>query len=62
MSKEFCLEKKNSLTTIFDSNYTMYYNEVKKGDLTTEKKNNKKVVVMSNWGTRFSNVCVTALS
>ena len=62
MSKEFCLEKKKSRTTILDSNYTIYYNEVKKGDLTTKKKNNKKIVVMSNWATRFSNICVTVLS
>ena len=55
-------EKKNSWTTIFDWNYTIYYSEVKKGDLTTKKKNNKKIVVMSNWATRFSNTCVTVLS
>ena len=62
MSKEVCLAKKNSWTTIFDWNYTIYYSEVKKGDLTTKKKNNKKIVVMSNWATRFSNTCVTVLS
>ena len=28
----------------------------------SKKKNNKKVIVMSNWGTRFSNICVTVLS
>ena len=61
MSKEVCLAKKNSWTTIFDSNYTIYYNEVKKGDLTTKKNNTKKVVVRSNGATRFSIVCVTVL-